>query len=65
MAAVISAVVRTAVGSAEEIATEAVPAVVVGAAVVVVGNPVDMIDPEESDTKLIGSAILPGLGRRL
>jgi hypothetical protein len=30
-----------------------------------VGRPEDIVDPEQSNTKLIGARVLPGLGRRL
>ena len=75
MADVISSGVKTTeevngdVKAAEENGPEAggaAPAEVIGnMAVVVVGKAEDMIDPETADTRLIGSAILPGLGRRL
>ena len=75
MAAVISSGVKTTgavvggVQAAEETgpdAARAAPAEVVGgAAVVVVGRADDMIDPEQSDTKLVESADLPDLGRSL
>jgi hypothetical protein len=31
----------------------------------VVGRPEELIEPEQSDTKLVESTVLPGLGRRL
>jgi hypothetical protein len=31
----------------------------------VVGRPVELIEPEQSDTKLVETTVLPGLGRRL
>jgi hypothetical protein len=31
---------------------------------VVVGRPEELIEPEQSDTKLVESTFLPGLGRR-
>jgi hypothetical protein len=73
MADDISSGVRTAEGArgavklAEENGPEAagaVPAEVTGGTVVV-GADEDMIDPETADTRLIGTEILPGLGRRL
>jgi hypothetical protein len=73
MADDISSGVRTAEGAsgavkvAEENGPEvagAVPAEVTGGTVVV-GAEEDMIDPETADTRLIGTRILPGLGRRL
>jgi hypothetical protein len=33
--------------------------------VAVVGRPEELIEPEQSDTKLVETTILPGLGRRL
>jgi hypothetical protein len=57
--------------------TEAAGSEVIGGACVVaagaslvpvieaVGRPEDIVDPEQSDTKLIGARVLPGLGRRL
>jgi hypothetical protein len=42
-------------------AADAVPAEVTGATVVV-GADEDIVDPEQSDTKLIGARVLPGLG---
>jgi hypothetical protein len=65
--------VRTAEGAsgsvkvAEENSPEAAGAVPaeVTSGIVVVGADEDMIDPETTDTKLIGTRILPGLGRRL
>jgi hypothetical protein len=73
MADDISSGVRTAEGArgaitlAEENGPEAagtVPAEVTGGTVVV-GADEHMIDPETADTRLIGTEILPGLGRRL
>jgi hypothetical protein len=32
---------------------------------VVVGRPEELIEPEQSDTKLVETTVLPGLGRRL
>jgi hypothetical protein len=31
----------------------------------VVGRPEELIEPEQSDTKLVETIVLPGLGRRL
>jgi hypothetical protein len=31
----------------------------------VVGRPEELIEPEQSDTKLVETMVLPGLGRRL
>jgi hypothetical protein len=59
--------VRGAVTLAEENGPEAigaVPAEVAGGTVVV-GADEDIVGPEQSDTKLIGARVLPGLGRRL
>jgi hypothetical protein len=70
MADDISSGLRTAEGAvtlAEENGPEAagaVPAEVAGGTVVV-GADEDIVDPEQSDTKLIGARVLPGLGRRL
>jgi hypothetical protein len=45
------------------------PVVAAGAPLVpameAVGRPEDIVDPEQSDTKLIGARVLPGLGCRL
>ena len=73
MAAVISSGVKTTgavvggVQAAEETgpARGGAPAAEVAGSVVAVEIGVDMTDPETADTRLIGSAILPGLGRRL
>jgi hypothetical protein len=74
----ISAGERTRVESrtGTELTEAAGPEVIGGASVVAagaplvpameaVGRPEDIIDPEQSDTKLIGARVLPGLGRRL
>ena len=60
----VSDVVAAAVENGPE-ADVVAPAVVTGGAAVEVGKGRDMIDPETFDTKLVESAILPGLGRRL
>jgi hypothetical protein len=45
-------------------AAGAVPAEVTGGTVMV-GADEDIVDVEQSDTKLVGARVLPGLGRRL
>ena len=42
-----------------------VAAVVRESEAAVVGGGVDMIEQEQSDTKVVGAMVLPGLGRRL
>jgi hypothetical protein len=39
--------------------------VVMGSKVAVVGGGEDMIEQEQSDTKVLGTRVLPGLGQRL
>jgi hypothetical protein len=74
----ISAGERTRAGSrtSAELTEAAGPEVIGGASIVAagaplvpemeaVGRPEDIVDPKQSDTKLIGARVLPGLGRRL
>ena len=68
MADVISSGVKTT--SAERTGAGAPDVAGIGApevtgSVGAVGGDVDMTEPETSDTKLVGSTSLPGLGRRL
>jgi hypothetical protein len=58
---------RGVVTLAEENGPEAAGAVPaeVASGTVVVGMDEDIVDPEQSDTKLIGARVLPGLWRRL